>query len=91
MISDALYDLCMKKAEEANHKITLNHKFQSYWDCHCGCMRGFYDIDLITRWIHLADAVDLGNISPLDAYDALSLGYVPSYLEVRKSRYSHLL
>jgi len=42
-------------------------------------------------WSHLQDAVDIGSISPMDAYDALKLGYLPEHLTVRKSRYAHLL
>jgi hypothetical protein len=41
--------------------------------------------------IHLADAVELGTISPMEAYQALDADYFPELLTVRKSRYSHLL
>jgi hypothetical protein len=44
-----------------------------------------------TVWIHLADAVDRGTISPLDAYDCVNAGYVFENLKVRESAYSHLL
>jgi hypothetical protein len=44
-----------------------------------------------TCWIHLADAVESGTISPMEAYDALDAKYFPLILTVRKSRYSHLL
>lgn len=44
-----------------------------------------------TCWIHLSDAVETGSISPLEAYDAFKLGYFPSYLTTRKSRYEHLI
>lgn len=44
-----------------------------------------------TPWIHLADAVSRGTISPVEAYDALALGYLPMHLEARNSNYSHLL
>lgn len=47
--------------------------------------------DGATQWIHLADAVSIGTISPMEAYDAISLGYLPDQLSVRDSRYSHLL
>lgn len=40
-----------------------------------------------TSWIHLADAVSRGTISPLEAYDAIALGYLPSVLTVRESLY----
>lgn len=43
-----------------------------------------------TQWIHLADAVSQKTVSPMESYDALRLGYVPEYLKVRDSRYSHL-
>lgn len=49
---------------------------------------GTYNTDC---WIHLTDAVERGTISPMEAYDALDLGYLPENLKVRKSRYSHLL
>lgn len=44
-----------------------------------------------TVWIHLQDAVNRGSINPLEAYEALSLGYVPEHLKVRESRYQHLV
>jgi len=44
-----------------------------------------------TPWIHLADAVEQDSISPMEAYDAMALGYLPEHLKVRRSRYSHLL
>lgn len=44
-----------------------------------------------TPWIHLSDAVERGTVSPMEAYDAISIGYVPEHLTVRKSKYSHLL
>lgn len=44
-----------------------------------------------TPWIHLQDAVQRGTISPLEAYDALALGYLPECLTVRCSNYQHLL
>lgn len=40
-----------------------------------------------TTWLHVLDAVDKGNISPMEVYDALELGYVPEHLLVRESRY----
>lgn len=42
-------------------------------------------------WIHLSDAVERGSISPMEAYDAVELGYLPEVLTVRESRYQHLL
>lgn len=39
------------------------------------------------KWIHIADAVSRGTITPLEAYDALTLGYCPENLTVRESRY----
>lgn len=44
-----------------------------------------------TQWIHLTDAVENGTISPMEAYDTISLGYVMENLKIRDSRYSHLL
>lgn len=44
-----------------------------------------------TQWIHLSDAVESGTISPMEAYDTISLGYVMENLKIRDSRYSHLL
>jgi len=44
-----------------------------------------------TCMIHLADAVESGTISPMEAYDALNADYFPLQLTVRKSRYDHLL
>ena len=38
-------------------------------------------------WIHLADAVERGSVSPMEAYDAIALGYLPEVLTVRESRY----
>lgn len=43
------------------------------------------------QWIHLSDAVESRTISPMEAYEAISLGYVPENLKVRKSRYMHLI
>mgnify|MGYP001588614369 CR=1 FL=1 len=42
-------------------------------------------------WIHLADAVERGSVSPMEAYDAVALGYLPAVLTVRASRYAHLV
>lgn len=46
------------------------------------------------RMVHLADCVDCGTITPLDAYDAIdqlvAIGYLPEFITVRKSNYSHL-
>ena len=39
------------------------------------------------QWIHLADAVSRGTITPMEAYDSLALGYVPSFLITRYSVY----
>lgn len=44
-----------------------------------------------TPWIHLADAVSRGTISPLEAYEAIYMGYLPEALRVRESAYCHLL
>lgn len=47
--------------------------------------------DYSTPWIHLQDAVSRGTITPLEAIDALTLGYLPEHLKVRASMYQHLL
>lgn len=44
-----------------------------------------------TPWIHLADAVSRGTISPLEAHEAIYMGYLPEALKVRDSAYCHLL
>jgi hypothetical protein len=44
-----------------------------------------------TPWIHLADAVSRGTVTPMEAYDCIILGYVPSPFDLRDSLYSHLL
>lgn len=44
-----------------------------------------------TPWIHLADAVERGSVSPMEAYDTINLGYVAEHLLVRESRYMRLL
>lgn len=66
LLSDALYDECMRMAKENMGSSA-------------------------TQWIHLADAVSRGTISPMEAYDAIALGYLPGNLTVRSSYYSHLL
>jgi len=74
----AVYDKCMKLAERdaaAAYKVKKKP------------IAGL----AATPWIHLADAVESGTISPMEAYDAFELGYLPEWLTVRKSRYSHLL
>lgn len=48
-------------------------------------------IDVKTMWIHLADAVEIGTISPIEFHDMFKLGRVPSQLKVRESKYSKLL
>jgi len=47
--------------------------------------------EVTTPWIHLQDAVDCGSVSPMEAYNAIELGYVSEHLKVRKSRYQHLV
>ena len=44
-----------------------------------------------TSWIHLIDAVSRGYATPLDAWDAVALGYVPEHLLIRESAYCHLI
>lgn len=45
----------------------------------------------VTPWLHVEDGVSRGTISPMEAYDALALGYVPVYLYVRESYYADRL
>ena len=42
------------------------------------------------QWCHLQDAVERGTISPMEAFDAVKLGYLPENLKVRASNYDHL-
>ena len=48
-----------------------------------------------SRMIHLADAVDCGTITPMEAYDAINqletMGYLPIWIEARKSNYDHVI
>ena len=44
-----------------------------------------------TEWIHLQDALQRGTVTPMECYDAISLGYCPEHLKVRDSAYAHLL
>lgn len=52
-------------------------------------------LEFKTRMIHLADAVDCGTITPMEAYDALSYletsGYLLEFITARESNYSHLV
>ena len=56
------------------------------WECSLGFK---------TRMIHLADAVDCGTITPMEAYEAMDqleqIGHLPIWVDVRESNYSHLL
>lgn len=42
-------------------------------------------------WIHIADAVSRGTISPMEAYDSIRLGYCPEHLKIRESDYYYRL
>lgn len=44
-----------------------------------------------TRIIHLIDSVSRGYTTPGEAYEALSADYFPAYLEIRPSKYQHLI
>lgn len=77
----AVYDACMRMAESAAQGTPAKS----------GRKSGKGDGSKATPWIHLADAVERGSISPMDAYDAIQRGYLPEYLTVRESRYQHLL
>ena len=43
------------------------------------------------RIIHMIDAVSRGYISPMEAYVATEAPCFPSFLEIRKSAYVHLI
>lgn len=47
------------------------------------------DLFRTSTWIHLADAVEVGSISPMEAYDTIRLGYVAEILLVRESHYTN--
>ena len=78
-IHNEIYDICMKKTKEWNESMCGNHKKANNNMADC------------TQWIHLIDAVYGGTITPLEAIDAISLGFVPDNLRIRKSHYDHLL
>lgn len=80
MFHEKIYELSMAEAESAATALVKAGK-DSKWG-------NTYNI---TQWIHLAEGVNIGVISPMEAYDAFELGYVPMNLTVRKTRYSHLL
>jgi hypothetical protein len=44
-----------------------------------------------TQWIFLNDCVSRGTISPMEAYDALDLGYLPEHLKGREGHYEQML
>ena len=46
-----------------------------------------YSLGYKKRMIHLVDSVSRGYSTPLEAYDALTLGYVPEHLLARRSLY----
>ena len=50
-----------------------------------------YNLYYKTRIIHMIDSCSRGYISPMEAYDAWNADYFPSFLEVRPSRYRHLI
>ncbi len=64
-----------------------------FWDIYDKCMeKASNEMGTgATKWVHLADAVSRGTITPLEAYDALEVSYFPECLTVRESMYSHLL
>lgn len=45
--------------------------------------------------IHLADAVDCGTITPMEAYEALdqldTIGHLPMWIDTRASNYDHVI
>ena len=78
---------------------TLNPVIQSrvsdeLWDKSIGKLNAnpsAYNLSYKTRIIHLIDSVSRGYITPIEAYEALESDYFPSYLEVRESKYRHLI
>jgi len=50
-----------------------------------------FSLEYKTKIIHLIDSCSRGYISPMVANDALNMKYFPSFLEVRESKYSHLI
>jgi len=50
-----------------------------------------YTLEHKTQVIHMIDAVSRGYISPMEAYDAVTLGYVPAVLLARPSKYQSLV
>jgi ArsR family metal-binding transcriptional regulator len=68
-------------------------RYQREWHTSMGGNRkkAAQNISGVAQWQHLSDAVEKGTISPMEAYEAISLGYVPENLKIRKSRYSHLI
>jgi hypothetical protein len=78
-VKDEIYDICMKKTREWNESMCGNRKKANSNMADC------------TQWIHLSDAVYVGSITPLEAIDAISIGYVSDNLRIRDSHYTHLL
>lgn len=50
-----------------------------------------YSLSYKTCIIHLIDSVSRGYTSPMEAYEALDAKYFPQHLELRESKYKHLL
>jgi hypothetical protein len=86
-----IYNRCEEKKLEWHDRVVAtkeaNYKFMD-WKLYNAKHVNFAEGD---QWSHLSDAVQKGTITPLEAHDALELGYVPENLKVRESRYSHLI
>lgn len=90
-VRDKIYQECMKRAKEANLKITYS-KPPSYW---ANLLKnhqeknfrliGYPDISSITEWIKLAEACcgHKQTVTPLEALDCLSAGYVFEDIKAR--------
>lgn len=74
-----IYNQCLQKQREWNESMGGDRK------------RAEKNLSGCTQWQHLSDAVEKGTVSPMEAYDALELGFVPENLKIRDSKYSRLL
>lgn len=92
-IQNQIWKACQYKTKEWNENM-CDLKRQKYpnmdWNIYNQNISGAR-IGECTQWLHLSDAVGNGTITPLEAIDALNLGYVPEVLKTRESKYEHLL
>lgn len=61
------------------------------YDATIGKLRVTDNHQFKVSWIHLVDSVSRGYVTPMEAWDAVALGYVPEHLLTRESLYSHLV